>query len=825
MPRDQKYFMQATKGKVIIGFLFAGFALLMAWGISKFVFKEMLGTVTKLSVPNDRFRIVNGLSHQIARLDQLQRDQAFNNTTTEPSFIKETRHLGRSLDTLAHLYMGDSIQLARIKLVKKLLADRNKQFLAYLEVREILVNTKSFSDEVQKLNELVSQRSRQADSAILTTETATATTTIAPDDKKKSRGFLSRLFGKKEAEVYKIINEEFKIKRDTLNAVVEDSIMSGIESSLQAIELEQREKSGRFLKQEADLANSSNALTKQMLSILREVESEAIAQIELKGVRAQEVVNEGVGQIMAIVIAFFVITLILVYFILVDISKSNRYRKALEMAKEEAEYHGKAKQRFLSNMSHEIRTPLQSILGYAELVLQQENPRKKDINAIYQSSEHLLQIVNEILDYNRIISGEFQFNDERFNMFDALTEVVAVMRPLAEQKSLKFDTAFHLINPTYVSGDVFRLKQILFNLLGNAIKFTLKGSVKLEVDFKQQADDLHFHFVIEDTGIGFNQTDADVIFNEFEQIDAPEKRSLNRRGTGLGLAIVKSLVESQKGRIYVNSKEGLGTSFSLFMKYAKLEEQQEEILNVDNVIIANPGKVWIIDDDQLILDLCSLIFDRYHIPHRSFNEVETVLKEGPDDSLAYILIDMRLPGMSGLEIYRLLKRKVLPSVQFYAISAQVLPDERDLALKEGFRGIIAKPFKAADLLGIFERSVVIPETVRPDMILLGKMTLGDQQLLESILRRFNEDCLADIDELEYNLASGEFATCRLIIHRLAGRIAQIGLKILGSDFRMMEQEIADNGEITIEQRQQITALLSKLRELIAVIEKENYSMP
>lgn len=825
MATVQKHFMQAAMGKVVMGFLFACFALLMAWGISKFVFKEMLDTVAMLSAPNDRFRIVNSLSHQIARLDQLQRDQAFNNAATETNFIKETRRLGKSLDTLSRLYVGDSIQLNRIKLVKKLLADRNKQFLAYLEVREILVNTKSFSDEVQKLNELVSQRSRQADSAILTTETATATTTIVPDDKKKSGGFLNRLFGKKEAEVYKIINEEFKIKRDTLNSLVEDSIMSGIETSLQSIELEQREKSGRFLKREADLANSSNTLTKQMLSILREVETEALAQIDLKSTSAREVVNDGVAQIMTIIIIFFVIMLILGYLILMDISKSNSYRKALELAKEEAEYHGKAKQRFLSNMSHEIRTPLQSILGYAELILQQENPRKKDINAIYQSSEHLLQIVNEVLDYNQIISGEFRFNEEYFNMLDALTDVAAVMRPLAEQKSLQFLTTFHLEHSLYVKGDVFRLKQLLFNLLGNAIKFTLHGSVKLAVSFKQQADDLHFNFLIEDTGIGFNQADADLIFNEFEQIDALDRRSINRSGTGLGLAIVKALVESQKGRIYVNSKEGLGTKFSLFMKYGRQDKQQDEAIPIGEPVIVNPGKVWIIDDDQLILDLCSLIFDRYHIAHQCFNDVDAVLKEEIDEGIAYVLIDMRLPGMSGLELYRLLKKKFLPNVKFYAISAQVLPDEKDAAIKEGFNGVISKPFKAADLLSIFERNIIITEQIGFDVTLLEKMTLGDKQLLGNILSRFREDCMADINELECSIANGEITTCRLIIHRLAGRIAQIGSKKLGADFRMMEQEIDVNRELKPEQLQRINLLLAKLQDLILLTKGEAYSMP
>lgn len=141
----QKRFFQAIKGKVIIGFLFAGVALLLAWTVSKLAFNQMLDTVEKISAPNDRLRIVNDLSHKIARLDQLQRDEAFNKQGNF-SFLAESRKLRLSLDTLKNMYLGDDAQLARIKSIKGLLSERDKQFMAYLKVRETLINTKSFSE-------------------------------------------------------------------------------------------------------------------------------------------------------------------------------------------------------------------------------------------------------------------------------------------------------------------------------------------------------------------------------------------------------------------------------------------------------------------------------------------------------------------------------------------------------------------------------------------------------------------------------------------------------------------------------------------------------
>lgn len=813
----QKRFFRAIKSKVIIGFLFACFALLLAWGISKFAFTRMLNTVEVISAPNDRLRLVNDLSHKIARLDQLQRDEAFNKQG-DYNFLKESRRVRVSLDSLRKLYKGDSAQLGRIKSIINLLAQRDKQFVSYLQVRETLVNTKSFSNEVKKLNELVASRSLQTDSAILTTETTTSTTTVAPEEEEKSRGFLSKLFGKKKADVYKIINEEFKVKRDTLNAKAEDSIMKSMTGSLKNIELEQKKKSQKFIRREAELSGASNKLTNQILQILRQVEGQAVAQVDLNGIQAKQVVNDGITQITAIIITFFLLTVILLYLILADITKSNRYRRELELAKDEAEYHGKAKQRFLSNMSHEIRTPLQSILGYAEVISQQDHPKKKDIDAIYQSSIHLLQIVNEVLDYNRIISGEFSFNNQAFSVRKILDEVTAVVRPLAEKKSLRLVTHLDLGDVEVVKGDAFRLKQILFNLLGNAVKFTLKGEINLNVSCKKQMDNLHFHFTIKDTGIGFEEKDMTRIFNEFEQIESPEQYVLNQTGTGLGLPIVKSLIEAQGGRIHVKSKPGKGTTFNIYLTYQETSERIIDPLDLSHYAIVNPGTVWVIDDDQLILDLCGLIFERNKIQYKTFNQVADILHETPVADLKYVLVDMRLPEMTGIELCHLLKKKLPANVKFYAITAQVLPEEREMVLSEGFDGLIMKPFQAADLLSIFEKTEILSAQPEFDFSSIEKMTFGDQQMLEKILNRFKHDCIEDAAELKKHLDEGNQDKSRLIVHRLAGRTAQMGSKTLAHDFRTLEIEIAEKG-LLAEIKYKVLNQLKKLDALIQVMEE------
>lgn len=807
----QKPFFSAVKGKVVLAFLFAAFALLLAWGVSKFVFGEILGTLEKISAPNDKLRIVNKLSHQIASLDYLQR-----NPNDKASFRAATNNVRKDLDTLSNLYQSDTKQLQRINALKSLLINRDKQFALYLAVKENLVSTETFSAEIEKLNDLLAKQNRQADSAIFTTQTSTATTTMAPEDERKSKGFLSRLFGKKKAEVYQIINEEYKIKRDTVNPKLQDSVMLNVKTKLKTIENDQRKKSNRFLREEAELATSSGVLTKQMLNVLREVEAEALTQVDRNEFEAKATVDEGIYQIKVIIIVFFVITLILGSLILIDITKNNKYRLALEKAKDEAEYHGKAKQRFLSNMSHEIRTPLQSILGYSEIVSQQEKPDRRYLDAIHQSSTHLLQIVNEVLDYNRIISGEFSFDKKPFNLNKTLDEVIEAMSPLAEKKGLLLITAFNLTNNVWLNGDVFRLKQILYNLIGNAIKFTQKGYVKLIVEGKAKEQDLHCYFTIEDTGVGFAKGDMEKIFNAFEQVANHNHYLINRNGTGLGLSIVKTLVDTQQGRISVKSEEGQGSNFVVYLKFEQ-NKVDNEVLAQAVKVIDKPKMVWVIDDDRLIIDLCEIIFTNQEIPFKTFGKVEHLMNQPIDDELQYVLIDMRLEGITGLEVFKMLKAKLPLTVKYYAMTAQVLPDERQAVVDAGFEGILMKPFKTEDLLSVFG---VLPQTETTpsfDDSFLYKMTMGDEELMAKILKQFVIDCEEDIELLSIYTTAQNLEDTRLVVHRLAGRLGQIGAKDLGISFREMEEGIAGSEFINEALKQDLYVTIKDLQQFIGAV--------
>jgi signal transduction histidine kinase/CheY-like chemotaxis protein len=809
-------FVKATKGKVILALFLACFALFIAWSISRVVFKEMLVTVSDVAAPSQRLNLVNAISRKISNLDQQQKTRAIKNPGNYKTLFRESFQLRKLLDSLASLYPQDSLQVSRLGIIKKLLIERDKQFLDYLRVRASLVNNQQFSSQVKELNALVSKASL-SDSTVLATEERTSTTTFSPQQD-RPRSFLGKLFGKKKEDQDKsfTIISERKIKRDTIALLPEDAIAKSVELSLKKIEKGQTQRNQSFINREATLANANGVLISQMLELLTKVENEVVGQIDLSALRAKEVVNSGINRITIVMVVFFLITVVLLWLILTDITRSNRYRQDLEIAKDEAEYHGQAKQRFLANMSHEIRTPLQSIIGYSELLIKERQYNSEHVSAISQSSEHLLQIVNEVLDYNRIISGKFSFDVKPFNMSDLLNEVLSIIRPQAAAKSLKLVVDFDVSKIGLIEGDGFRLKQILLNLLGNAIKFTESGKITFSAGYKIKMNQAYFTFIVKDTGVGMSEADAKVVFNEFEQSKTIQHKVFNQDGAGLGLTIVKALVENQKGRIYLESELGKGTVFTVFLAFHVLEKAKQAARK-DSIIVRLPmGRVWIIDDDPLILNLCEIIFTSNQIPFKSFRSPLDVLKEPIDANLSYILMDMRMPEMDGAELCKRLRDKIT-NVEIIAMTAQVLPSEQGDIFNKGFDALLMKPFKKEDLLD------VVTDTLEVNLDALKKMTLDDAVLLDNIILGFCQDCKEDNNLIAKALAVQDWDTVTLIIHRFAGRIGQMGIAGLAKSLRQIEINLRNESidkEILIDD---ITCILTHIDSVVRTFESERLS--
>jgi signal transduction histidine kinase/DNA-binding response OmpR family regulator len=822
--------LKGVKGKVIAAFVLACLAIVAALAITSYSFKGLLATVDKLAQPNDKLTTLNNLFQRVTQLDQLQRATAIRNPDKKyASLLRESKPLIMTIDTLRALPWQDETQLDRLDQMEKILHKRDELLLSYFRLKSEFVQSKNFSEQLDSLASIITWSQANRDTSVTTTERRTVTTTYPMQPEKDDRSFWEKTFGSKkkkdEPEETRIeVQEEFRVKVDTIFTAQLDSAIAAVGRLMKNIEEGHRTQSQQMIQRELELVSANTNLINQLVGNLREVEHEERIVEKANNEQAVLLVNKSIERIGIILIVSFLAAALLVFRILTDISQSNVLRKQLIMAKEKAEELGRVKQRFLANMSHEIRTPLQSILGFAEQLKHQSTPNQDAVDAIYSSSEHLLHIVNEVLDFSKIESGKLLIERDTFNLIAVLHEVESAIRVQADKKNLEFILDLNEIWDIPLIGDAFRLRQILYNLLGNAIKFTLKGSVKLQVLMTDHEYGVNCVFKIIDTGLGMTESEIGHVFKQFEQAHATIDRQYG--GTGLGLTIVKKLVEAQNGNLLVESTPGVGSMFTVELHFDKAPQDAmttEKVLQPEQTQ-AVCGKVLVVDDDPMILRLCSLILDKYKIPHVTFEDALQVLKEPLDPDIKFVLLDIRLPGISGLELCRELRRKTSGEVKILALTAHVLPQEKNDLLDNGFDHVLTKPFREAELLsqlGVIPRAVSENNSNQKssDLLILRQMTMGDDELFQAVLVQFLQETNEDLGELQEMMKHLNYPKIRELIHKLAGRIGQVGVEKLSEKLRKIEDDIVEGQRIEA-LADRIYGAIVEVQELVRQLSEE-----
>lgn len=811
----KKRFRETVRGKVVIAFALIVGALIVTFTVNRIAFQKITGIIEDLSQPNEKLIALNELHRDVTDLMDLQRIEAMEDKS-EPSerFLKETNDVQENLGKLRILFGKQDNQLKRIDSIDSLMSLRNKLFFKYLKVRYNYVKKGVLDKQLKTLSSQIENENLKIDSNVVTTEKSTKTTTIIPAEVNQTVPKKRKWFSKKpktepvESKPQIIVEEKMNVKVDTVSVASRDSILSNIEKSLQSIETD-RNRSRKYVRtQERYLIETNDLLMKELVNVIREVENQEIAQTKIKNKETTEVAAQTLGLTRIIMVIFILVAVILAGLIISDVSKSSKYRNALEVAKTEAEYHSMAKQRFLANMSHEIRTPLQSIIGYSEQL--SNHGSDENVKAIASSSQHLLQVVNEILDYSRIISGKFIFEKQVFLLDQLIHEVWKFTQLQAEEKGIQTSVSLPEEEISLL-GDPFRFKQILYNLLGNAIKFTQEGCIQLEVKATPKYQKMRVGVTIRDTGRGMSKEDLSRIFNQFEQAQNTQMQS----GTGLGLSIVKELIEGQGGQIEVKSELGKGSEFGFFIDY----EVAATITENENLPTQEwkqfEGEVWVVDDDELILKLCRIIFDKYNIQYQTFSSAEALLGAFPDQAVKMIFADVRLPGMSGIDMTTELRRRKV-QIPIIALTAQVLPEEKEKLITNGYDALLTKPFTENQLIRTLlpysaEKEAKITSSLSP----LHQM-ITDPDDLKAIIAQFKSDTLSDLSLLEKSLTENDVEQTALLVHRIAGRMAQMGESVMASEWRKMEINIRASDSMSFSEKEvtEIRKLCDKLHIFI-----------
>ncbi|HEY0653983.1 MAG TPA: ATP-binding protein [Chryseosolibacter sp.] len=822
MNQKGKHNYKSVIRKILAAFLLLTAAIFLAVTIARISFKELMGTVDKMSQPNQKLLILNGLFEEITTLDQNQRAEAIKNPHKPyQTFIDQSLTITSMIDSLLALDW-DTSQTNKLRTMKQVLNERNELFFSYLKVKANLLDNKEFSGQLDTLEALLQNDQLTIDSTILQAHKKTTTTVIRDTSTAKKadqRSLLKKLFSKKKKtplDTPKIrVQEELSYVLDTAALARQNEALKEIEKIMRNMESDQLNQRKTLQRQELELVNANSLFINQLLNILHAVEKEELAQIEKDNGHAVRIINQSVNRINYLMLGFFLAAAVLVYFIWIDITRSNFYKEQLEKARDKAEELSQIKQRFLANMSHEIRTPLQSIIGFAEQLRGKAKENTDEVEAIYSSSEHLLHIVNEVLDYSRISSGNFVLASESFKLLGVIREVESAMRVQAERKGLTFVVDSEKASDFVLLGDPFRLKQILYNLLGNAIKFTHRGFVKLSLNTVMQGDHVHCYFDVVDTGIGIEKSEIEKVFNQFEQANGEISKVYG--GTGLGLTIVKSLVEVQQGKIEVSSEPGIGTTFQIELPF-KVSAQPvvHRTSSTSTAVKTNfTGKVFVVDDDGLILRLCSLILKKNKINFVTFDSAQELLDSEVDRDVTHIFMDIRMPDISGVDLCKKLRKVYPATTKFFALTAHVLPEEKNNLLKEGFDNILTKPFHEKELLESLGLEVTVVEEVddNPNLELLKKMTMGDEVLYQSIVVQFIEDTMDDIVTARKSLSEKDATALREVVHKMSGRLAQLGVVSIAGKLKKLETDLVNNKPLD-DLQGEINKVLKKVNDVV-----------
>jgi PAS domain S-box-containing protein len=379
---------------------------------------------------------------------------------------------------------------------------------------------------------------------------------------------------------------------------------------------------------------------------------------------------------------------------------------SLIIARQKAEEAALAKQQFMSTMSHEIRTPLNEVIGITNLLLK-DNPRPDQMDYIKTlkfSGNHLLTLVNDVLDYNKMESGKIIFEQIQFNLNDFLDEIMRSFSFRSKAKHIKFDITKSGNLPEEVIGDPIRLNQILSNLLSNALKFTYQGSIKVEIrEISRTGNQSRLEFSVSDTGIGIAGEHQSIIFESFTQASADTSRHFG--GTGLGLAICKKLVELQGGVITVTSEPGKGSTFRFSIPFMVM--RKNGIITAAEPVKDFTGlegkRILVAEDNKINFFVASKFLTGWGVTVTHAENGQLVLEILEKEDFDLILMDLQMPVMDGIEATRIIRNSDDPKIKnipIVALTAAIMSENHDRIDNLRISDYVLKPFKPHDL---FER--------------------------------------------------------------------------------------------------------------------------
>lgn len=741
--------MFSTSFKIVIGYI-----LLVGLLIGAFTYTmqqmNLLTTPTSLRDQLDHRRhITHRIISQLYDAESIGQTLRTGKLNEYYHYLKAMKEVNASIDTLETI-LTDTLQQARLDTVRTLL--QNKQWNMYA-VLEAMRNTPTDQIYQEQLDSLIAQQDSLLSTPHIRRKVITHHNSYTIHHKKK--GFFKRLAdvfapGKEDStQVSNVIQEEYT---DTLDEVYSpiDTISSMI-TGIQHKVFQTRQKETEMLNTRiSSLRVIGSGLSQRVNQLLENIEHDEQEAARTKLMQEEEIRKEAAETMAKIAIAAFVLVLVFSIVIARDITRNNHYRRELEKAKSYAENLLVAREKLMLTITHDIKAPAGSIIGYIDLLIRLVNDRRQQfyLSNMKSSAQHLLALVTSLLDYHRLEAGKMDLHPVAFNPHELLTDIYNSFLPLAEKKQLQLDFKEKLPETLTLEGDPFRIRQIVENLLSNALKFTAAGGITLQAEYHGN----QFMFCVSDTGCGMTASEQERIFKEFTRLSSAQ----GQEGFGLGLSITRKLVELLLGRIDIESAPGKGSTFKVSMPLPSISPKpapgsKEPAITLPKIHL----RIAIIDDDRIQMHLTEAMLHNAAEEVKGF-KVETVCCEQSEELIEQlknrtfdlVFTDIQMPAMNGFELLHHLRNQNFAqaqSIPVIAITARGDMNENDF-LQKGFAGMLQKPFNQSELKKVVKNALPhltvsdnIPDTLPVQMKTYETSPHTDQPYNFSPLTAFSED--------------------------------------------------------------------------------------
>jgi signal transduction histidine kinase/CheY-like chemotaxis protein/HPt (histidine-containing phosphotransfer) domain-containing protein len=589
-----------------------------------------------------------------------------------------------------------------------------------------------------------------------------------------------------------------------------------IADSLTKVVEQDRTTKGKLITQESQLAAKSSEIRKKFYDLMTKMENEVYDLIERKAVAANQIAGTTYRWLVMLSISGGLLAILVLFIIIRFVRKAYSYQLALENSKNEAEKLARTKELFMANMSHEIRTPVTAISGFTDQLLQESlsDETRRSLKIIKSSSDHLLKIIDDILDFSKLQNNKLVLEKVDFRISQILEDVYDLFENKARENNIRLSYSISQDTPPVLLGDPYRLKQIMINLVSNAVKFTKNGTVSFAVNsFKKHWDEIDLILECKDTGIGIDESKLKIIFEDFTQAEMSTTRKYG--GTGLGLSIVKKLVEMQHGTIDFKSRKNQGTEIICRIPYLTGDEKH---LKTDTVKPASLPqgisglKILIVDDEEYNRLLFRKILSRWNVKCSEAVNGMDALELLKEEQFDLLFMDIRMPGIDGVNATQFIREEMkIPEsdMPVVFVSAAQMNDDMQKYRKAGMNAFLQKPFTEEMLMTTIlavlgnDNAVALPgsgesEIIKPagenkiDLQNLYHISGGDGQFVKQMLLSFINTTRIGLSEMQEAVGSGNNESVANLAHKLLSPCRHIGAMDLYNLLNEIEKGIRTN---------------------------------